>query len=223
MWITNTDRPGLKRNFIFPGRPDCIEGTDTQRRLFAKGRELFADGDPARFVYRVVRGAVRTSTLLPDARRQIHSFLFADEIFGFESTDRHSCTADAIQETVVETFRASDFNSLVGSSPVLADELIMALMASLERARGQMLMLARRDSREKLAIFLLELAARLNTDRLELVMSRADIADHLGMTRETVSRTLTSLARDGLIFLECAPCVILSDKKGLRRILLAER
>lgn len=224
MWIITTDRPSSNRTSILPaGRGGCEDAIGAQRRVFSKGSVLFASGDPVRYVYKIVRGAVRTSTLLPDARRQVHSFLFMEELLGLERNRKHSYTADAIQETVVDVFRQSDFHKLLETSPTLAEELVVVLMAGLERARDQMLMLARRDSREKVAIFLLELADRLKTDRLQLVMPRADIADYLGVTRETVSRTMASLARDGLICLKSAGRVVLCDKAGLSRILWLER
>lgn len=174
-----------------------------QRQAFAKGQDLFAEGGRADFFYLVVYGSVGSSKLLSDARRQIDSFHLAGDIFGYECGKAHSVTATALEDTKVVVFARSCFRDLMQADPALAEQLVSAMSANLQRARDHMLLLARKTPQEKLAMFLLDLAARLkNTKRITLPMYRADIADHLGLTKETVSRTMTRMARDGLIGLE---------------------
>jgi CRP/FNR family nitrogen fixation transcriptional regulator len=83
-----------------------------------------------------------------------------------------------------------------------------------------MLLLGRKTPMEKMAMFLLDIAGRLQKgDRFDLPMRRTDIADHLGLTKETVSRTLTQMERDGLIKLEAiGRTILLNDKASLRRL-----
>jgi CRP-like cAMP-binding protein len=86
-----------------------------------------------------------------------------------------------------------------------------------------LLLLATKSARERLVIFLLDIARRLRADRFSLPMPRTGIADHLGMTRETVSRTLSGLSREGLIRLESTDRVLLRDRTGLKRVMLEEK
>jgi len=191
-----------------------------QRQTLAKGQDLFAEGAPANFFYRILYGSVGSSKLLSDARRQIDSFHLAGEIFGYECGEVHGVTATTLEDTKVVVFPRSCFRDLMQGDPALAEQLVSAMSANLQRARDLMLLLARKTPQEKLAMFLLDLAARLkNTKRITLPMYRADIADHLGLTKETVSRTMTQMARDGLIGLEAiGRTVRLIDPVRLREL-----
>jgi CRP/FNR family transcriptional regulator, nitrogen fixation regulation protein len=190
------------------------------RRAFAKGEEVFADGEAADFFYKIISGTVRICKLLSDGRRQIDAFHFPGDIFGLESGDEHRFTAEAVESTVVMAFRRSRFASLIHDSPAFGEQLMGSMIASLERAHEHMVLLGRKTAQEKIATFLLEMANRLTKeDHFELPMQRMDIADHLGLTIETVSRTLTQMARDGLIRLAAAGrTIILSDKRGLKQL-----
>jgi CRP/FNR family nitrogen fixation transcriptional regulator len=191
-----------------------------ERRTFAKGEELFAEGDSADFFYKVVSGTVRTSKLLSDGRRQIDSFHLAGDIFGLEGAEDHGFTAEAVEDTTLLAFKRSCFRSLMQDYPAFAEQLMSSMMASLTRAHEHMLLLGRKTPQEKIAKFLIDIARRLQKgDRFDLPMQRADIADYLGLTKETVSRTLTQMARDGLIKLEAIGRTIrLNDKPGLRQL-----
>ena len=190
------------------------------RRRFAKGEELFAEGDAAEFFYRVVSGTVRTCKLLSDGRRQIDAFHFAGDLFGLENGQDHRFTAEAVEDAVVLAFRRNRFASLLHEDPAFGEQLISSMLTSLERASDHMMLLGRKTAQEKMATFLLDMAGRLSReDRVELPMQRTDIADHLGLTIETVSRTLTQMVRDGLIKLAAAGrTIILADKAALQQI-----
>jgi CRP/FNR family nitrogen fixation transcriptional regulator len=191
-----------------------------ERMTLAAGEELFVEGDPAEFFYKMVSGTVRTSKLLSDARRQIDSFHFVGDFFGFEGSEEHSFTAEAVEQATVIAFRRSSFRTLVRGYPEMADQLMSAMASSLQRARDHMLLLGRKTPQEKIAMFLLDTATRLrNGDRIDLPMRRADIADYLGLTKETVSRTLTQMSRDGLIRLEAiGRTVLLNDRATLQQL-----
>lgn len=190
------------------------------RRSFAKGEELFAEGEAADFFYQVVSGTVRVCKLLSDGRRQIDAFQLAGDIFGLESGVEHRFTAEAVEDTVVLAFRRGRFTSLLHDNPAFGDQLMASMMASLERAQDHMVLLGRKTAQEKIATFLLDLAGRMaKGDRLDLPMQRTDIADHLGLTIETVSRTLTQMVRDGFIKLGAAGRTItLTDKLALQQL-----
>jgi CRP/FNR family transcriptional regulator, nitrogen fixation regulation protein len=170
------------------------------RRAFARDEAIFVEGDNADLFYRVVTGAVRTYRLLSDGRRQIDAFHLAGDVFGFEAGDRHQCSAAAICDATVEVRRRSELRSAAGDAGYSA-ELMKAMMRRLEQAQSHMVLLGCKNAREKVATFLLGIAARAPSvgNRVELPMLRCDIADHLGLTIETVSRTIAELARDGVI------------------------
>jgi CRP/FNR family nitrogen fixation transcriptional regulator len=188
------------------------------RHRFVRGEEVFAEGEAGTFFYKVVSGTVRTGKLLADGRRQIDAFHLAGDVFGLESGDRHRFAAEAVDDVVVIAYRRSRFASLVHDDPAFGELLMASMLTSLDRAHDHMVLLGRKTALEKLASFLLDMARRsLGTDKVVLPMQRTDIADHLGLTIETVSRTLTQMVRDGLIRLaEAGRTVILADKAGLQ-------
>ncbi|MBD2749683.1 helix-turn-helix domain-containing protein [Microvirga sp. BT688] len=162
-------------------------------RSCAKDQEIFAEGDRAAFVYKVLSGVVRTSKLLSDGRRQIDAFHLAGDIFGIEAGDEYRFCAEAVVDCVVIAYRRNNLGT-TGNDAQLAQELTMGMMRSLIRAQNHMLLLGRKSALEKIATFLLDLAGRTaDGDAVDLPMSRTDIADHLGLTIETVSRSFTHL------------------------------
>ena len=167
------------------------------RRAFARDDEIFVEGDSAGVFYKLVTGAVRTYRLLSDGRRQIDAFHFAGDAFGLEGGDRHQCSAAAICDVTVEVWLRSELRTPAGDAGCSA-ELMTAMMRRLEQAQGHMVLLGCKNAREKVATFLLGIAARTPGlgNHIELPMMRCDIADHLGLTIETVSRTIAELARD---------------------------
>lgn len=186
---------------VMRGVANMRPGLAGQSQLLAKGEELFAEGDEADFFYKVVSGSIRSYKLLSDGRRQIDAFHLPGDIFGLEAGSEHRFTAEAVEGTTVLSFRRSRLAELTASDPAFGEQVMVSMMRSLERAQDHMLLLGRKTAQEKLATFLLDMADRIadGADHVDLPMQRADIADHLGLTIETVSRTLTQLARDHLI------------------------
>lgn len=190
-------------------------------RSFSKGEELFAEGDRAESFYEVRSGTVRTCKLLSDGRRLIDAFQFAGDIFGIEAGAEHRFSAEAIADVTVVAYRRSRLATMAEADPAFGDRVMQATLRSLERAQSHMLLLGRKTAREKMATFLLDMAERLSDDdeHFELPMQRTDIADHLGLTIETVSRTLTQFDRTGLIHLPASSrSVALCNKAALRRL-----
>jgi CRP/FNR family transcriptional regulator, nitrogen fixation regulation protein len=201
------------------GMPRGLEqGEHAARRSFARGEELFAEGDACTFFYKIVSGTVRTGKLLVDGRRQIDAFHLAGDVFGLESGGQHRFTAEAVDDVVVVAYRRSRFVSLVHDDPAFGDQLMSSMLTSLDRAHDHMVLLGRKTALEKLASFLLDMARRsCGTDKVVLPMQRTDIADHLGLTIETVSRTLSQMVRKGLIRLgETGRTIVLVNHAGLQ-------
>jgi CRP/FNR family nitrogen fixation transcriptional regulator len=194
--------------------------TGTQRVL-GKGEELFAEGDDAEYFYKVVSGAIRSYKLLSDGRRQIDAFHLAGDIFGLEIGEEHRFSAEAVGDAAVIAYRRTRLAALGEHDRSFAEQIMSATLRSLKRAQDHMLLLGRRTAQEKIATFLLDMAERISDDaqHFDLPMQRTDIADHLGLTIETVSRTLTQFARDGLIRLAASSrSVMLCNKAALRHL-----
>jgi CRP/FNR family nitrogen fixation transcriptional regulator len=185
-----------------PLRPDEPPGVTLR---LAKGKELFGEGEPAVHFYKVAIGTVRTYKVLSDGRRQIDSFHLAGDIFGIEAGSEHRFSAEAVNAATVIAWRRSRLDRLTREHPAFGEQVMASMIGGLERAHDHMLLLGRKKAPEKIATFLLQLAERVEEDEeLELPMQRSDIADHLGLTAETVSRTLTELSRQGLIKLDAS-------------------
>lgn len=187
-------------------------------RTFESGREIFAEGDPAISFYKIVSGVVRTSKLLNDGRRQIDAFHLAGDIFGMELGDEHRFSAEAVGETTVTVHRRYSFDAAASAEAPLAREVLASTMRMLERAQDHLVLLGRKTALEKVVTFLLDIIERSAAgDVIELPMSRLDIADHLGLTIETVCRTLTELERRKAIELPARRRVIILKNRALLR------
>ena len=166
------------------------------------GQTIVVERDPVEHYYRIVRGTVRLYRSLADGRRQVIDFLSARDCFGLTGLDCHAYSVEAVSRVVMIRYPRHLLEAAVQSDPGLASRLFRLACAELGRAQEQMLLLARKTAEERIASFLLRLA---QTDTgagqpvVTLAMSRLDIADHLGLTIETVSRTLSRFKRDGLI------------------------
>ena len=189
-------------------------------QILAKDEEIFAEGDSACHFYKVVAGTIRTYKLMSDGRRQIDAFHLPGDIFGIEIGDEHRFSADAVEQATIIAYRRAPLEAVTRQNPAFGDEVLNSMIRSLERAQDHMLLLGRKTAQEKIATFLLDLAERMHEDdRFELPMQRTDIADYLGLTIETVSRTLTQFARDGLIKLAASSRnVVLADRTALQRL-----
>jgi CRP/FNR family nitrogen fixation transcriptional regulator len=185
---------------------------------FPRNGEIFAESENSGYVYKVVSGVVRVSKLLPDGRRQISAFHLPGDMFGFEIGDIHHCSAEAVVPTKVVAFK---WQGLLGASAStsLVRELLTRTMIGLRHTQDHLLLLGRKNALERLAAFLLEMAARSGSaEILDLAMPRHDIADYLGLTLETVSRMFAELKERGQIKLESARRVRLLNMDKLRAI-----
>jgi CRP/FNR family transcriptional regulator, anaerobic regulatory protein len=174
--------------------------TSLQRK--ARGELLFAEGDEAKGVYEVVSGMLRLIKLLPDGRRQITGFLSAGHLVGLAPERVHVYTAEAVTEVTLCRYGRAAFERLIDDVPGFAKRLLAIASDELRASQDQILLLGRKTAAEKIASFLLQMAEQQNADHareIDLPMTRSDIADYLGVTIETVSRTLTKLKQDGLI------------------------
>jgi CRP/FNR family transcriptional regulator, nitrogen fixation regulation protein len=170
-----------------------------------RDQEIHGQGDRATSCYQILRGCVRIVKLMEDGRRQISEFVMAGDLFGFDALDTHDFAAEAVSDVVLRRYPRRMVDALADSNVSLARRLRDMTSGSLRRAHTRLVLLGRKTASERIATFLLEMAERLPQGRaevLDLPMSRTDIADHLGLTIETVCRVLAHLRRDGAIAIE---------------------
>lgn len=186
---------------------------------FAADRPIYGEGDEARSFYKVISGVVRTCRFLSDGRRQIDAFHMAGEVFGFDAGPDHRMSAEAVSDCTVVAYRRRGLEAMISHDEGLGRWFFSHVMNCLSLTREHSLLLGRGSAAQKISAFLLEAADRESSgDIVDLAMSRQDIADYLGLTIETVSRTLSQLERDGIIRLPTARRVELKHRRALRTL-----
>lgn len=200
--------PSVEKNLLF-GYPELVGSPFTYRRE----EEIFGEGEDADYVYRIDSGAVRSCKILPDGRRQINAFHIPGDLFGLEGGPTHRLTAEAVSDTTVVLFRRRQLETLAARDASIAFRLWTMTAKELRQAEDQMIRLGRRSAVERVAAFLVEMDRRFGgTGRIQLPMSRRDIADYLGLTLETVSRSLSQLQSKQALTLSCARLVQLNNR-----------
>ena len=186
---------------------------------FSSNEEIYGEAEPADYLYKVVSGAVRMYRVLNDGRRQIGAFYLPGDMFGLEpGEDQHASSAEAIGDVTVLVFKRSAVFALSAREPDVARQLWEMTARELHRAHNHMLLLIK-SAQERVASFLLEMAGRgSEADEVTLPMSRLDIADFLGLTIETVSRTITHLEHAHAIALTGSRRVALRNRAMLSRL-----
>jgi CRP-like cAMP-binding protein len=185
---------------------------------FARNTEIYGENEPADYLYKIVSGAVRTYKVLNDGRRQIGAFYLMGDIFGLEAGDEHTYSAEAISDAKVLVIKRSVLAALAARDNGVAHQLWTLTGCELQRVQDHILLLIK-TAQERVAGFLLEMANRLqDKNEVDLPMSRQDIADYLGLTIETVSRTLTHLEHTAAISLPTSRRIVLRNRAELRRL-----
>ena len=185
---------------------------------FARNAEIYGENEPADYLYKVISGTVRTYKILSDGRRQICGFYLPGDVFGLEMGEEHTFSAEAISDARVLVIKRSTVVGLAARDNEVARHLWALTSRELRRLQDHILLLIK-TAQERVASFLLEMASRTPAgNSVELPMSRQDIADYLGLTIETVSRTLTHLANTAAIELPSSRRVVIRNGLALRHM-----
>lgn len=177
----------------------------TARRIHVEsGAEIVAQGGQAAYCFIVLSGCVRTVALMEDGRRQVGAFYLPGDIFGWDFLGEYDMSAEAVIPSVLGRISLRNVEQMADQDPALARAFRRLAVEQLRQAREHMVMLSRMTALERIASFLAEMASRSGRagQAVSLPMGRADIADHLGLTVETVCRSLGQLRRAGTIGLE---------------------
>jgi CRP/FNR family nitrogen fixation transcriptional regulator len=185
---------------------------------FERNAEIYGEGEPSEYVYKVISGAVRTYRVLSDGRRQISAFYLPGDVFGLDLAREHAASAEAVAKSKVLFVRRSALLQVAQRNEAVTREIFEVASRELRRAQDHALVLIR-SANERIAGFLLEMAQRLpKSEALELPMSRQDIADYLGLIIETVSRTLTQFEENDTIKLIASRRIVLSNRSALKEL-----
>ncbi len=204
---------------------------DVSQRLFCIGsvrsvpakEMVFCQGEPADHVYEVIEGVLKLYILTADGRMQITGFAYPGQILALDADTAYSTAAEAVSHAKLCQYPRAKFERVIDDHPQLARQIFAIVAQDLTAARGQMLLLGRKSATEKIASFLLHLAER-NEARgddpttIDLPMSRGDIGDYLGLTIETVSRTITRLRQLGILDLHQHRKIRLRDMNRLENL-----
>lgn len=207
--------PPVSANDI--GGPALASNANVKR--FKAGETLYVEGDEAPYCYQIVSGVAKEYNTLEDGRRQVADFYGVGELFGISEIDEQLHTAEAITDCAVRCYPRDLFLRAVAASPTLSQIFLDTLMTRLHRTRERMIMLGRMSAIQRVAAFLLRLCAEQDsTDNIRFLMSRQDIADHLGLTIETVCRALTEMKKRGVLVFETARLFSIPDEDALEDI-----
>jgi len=192
-----------------------------ERKKFDKDTEIYAEGSRSKWWYQVISGSVRLVTLLADGRRHIGNFCLEGDCFGFELGGSRIFAAEAIEDCIVYRYPRQSIGRLIAEFPHVAQQLWNITLRDLAHAQAQTAILGRMTAPMRLASFLLDLSMRNGfATLLDLRMPRADVADYLGLTVETVCRVLSRFAELKLIAIPNVNQIELIDMHALETIFL---
>jgi len=207
----------VEQNLPLPNADPIVP---TQSRAIKAGAYLFHEGDDATRIYQVVSGVLRLTRVMEDGRRQVIAFGYPGDIVGFPACGQHHTDCNALTPATVIPYRRDMLETGEGD-PELHRTLLQAALREISNMQDHFMMLGRKSATEKVSSFLSVLADRVgapmgNYTQVDLPMSRSDIADFLGLTTETISRTLTQLRKSRIIALENIHTVIILKPETLR-------
>jgi len=197
-------------------------------RRLSRGDRLFRAGDMFESLYAVRIGFLKSSALSPDGHEQVMGFHMAGELVGLDgiSDGTHTCEAVALEDSDVCVIPYAGIEAIASAVPKLRNHFHKVMCREIVREHGVMLLLGTMHADERLAVFLLNLSLRFEArgySRTEFVlrMTRAEIGSFIGLKLETVSRTLSRFAQDGLLEVNQKHIRIV-DPDGLRAIASGE-
>ena len=174
------------------------------RETLDVGEGLFWEGDRAQHIFEITEGVLRIFKIIADGRRVITGFLYAGDMVGLSLKNVYLYSAEAVTPVKVRRLTRKAFQDAIENSPELRPQLFALMCDEMAAAQDQMVLLSRKSAEERLCSFLMMLGQRQSGQTqmprtVELAMSRQDMADYLGLTIETVSRTVTKLIQRGII------------------------
>lgn len=193
-------------------------------RSFEAGQTIVWAGDPMEFVASVVSGVATLTQTMEDGRRQMVGLLLPSDFVGRPGRKSAAYDVVAVTDMVMCCFRTRPFEQLMRDTPHIGERLLEMTLDELDAAREWMLVLGRKNAREKIASMIAIIARRDASLKLrksegrvsvDLPLTREAMSDYLGLTLETVSRQISALKKDGIIVLEGTRHIIIPDYNRL--------
>ena len=191
-----------------------------QRRPLSKNADLYRMGERFDTLFAVRTGAFKTVLITDDGTEQITGFALAGDLLGLDAlhSGQHPVSAVALETSSVCAVPYAHVDDLAGRLPTFRQHMMSVMSHELAHDEHLHALLGQRTAEQRLTTFLVTLSERhrargLAADRFHLPMSRADIANHLGLTQETISRLLTQLRRRGVIHLHTRDLHILAPDR----------
>ncbi len=190
-----------------------------RKQMAPAGKELVGEGESVDQFANVMSGVVKLTKTLSDGRQQIVGLQFAPDFLGRPFRSQSAIAAEAATDVELCSFPRRAIERLLADQPQLEHLLLDQTLKELDQARDWMVMLGRKTAAEKISSFLLMIARNIDPVRdpatrsasFDLPLSRAEIADFLGLTIETVSRQLSKLRAEGVIRIEHSRHVTVDD------------
>lgn len=222
--LHQTQIPTRKSSFAASINPTPKQNLDSPLEMmgsqmrFGRNAEIYGEAEPAEYLYKVISGAVRTYKVLADGRRQIGGFYLPGDIFGLEAGTEHTFSAEAVSDSNVLVIKRSAVMDLAARDSSVSQQLWTVTGHELQRAQDHVMLLIK-SAQERVAGFLVEMAKRApGASTIQLAMSRQDIADYLGLTIETISRTLTQFEKSAAIALPTSRQIEIRNRAALARL-----
>jgi CRP-like cAMP-binding protein len=223
MYVTIPDKQTIE-NLVAPLASSTPKTAETRLK---PGGYLYFEGDHVDWLYQVTSGVLRLTRLLEDGRRQVIAFGYPGDIIGFPANGQHHTDCESLTDARLQPFRRAHLESGEGD-PALHGALLQAALREISAMQDHFMMLGRKSATEKLASFLCVLSERVGEDlgiyrQITLPMSRSDIADFLGLTTETVSRTFTQMRKSKIIVIDNNHTIIIQKPTALLSLSLGDR
>ena len=215
-------RPNIPQGWIDADDPQAVRSLLALRRgpvSHQRNKVIFLESEPVEYIFFLIEGVVRLCRTFKDGKRSIVNFHVAGDFFGFDGGRTHSLCAEAATDARVLALKHSAVLNLAARNGQVANLLLANTTKDLRRLREHAVLMSR-DAQCRLATFFIDLAVRTGkTQNLDLPMSHQDIADHLGLTIETVSRVITEFERAGWIARVSPRALILRNRAPLERMM----
>jgi CRP/FNR family transcriptional regulator len=224
MFLTSYNRERSTANLLQQAEPETLSGLFSRQPVecLQPGQSIFFEGDEAKHVFEVAEGALRIFRIISDGRRVITGFVFEGDLLGVSLKGNYLYSAEAIVGTKIRRLTRRNFEAAVQESEELRPQLFERVCDEMAAAQDQMVLLSCKSAEERLCTFLLKHLRRAAAKNgvqsmVALPMTRQDMADYLGLTIETVSRTITKLTNKGVL-----GCVGRHSVKIIKPMLLAQ-
>jgi CRP/FNR family nitrogen fixation transcriptional regulator len=200
-----------------PTVKDALSALQPGTRRFRRNQVIASEGEAADYIFVVVNGVVRKCKNFEHGGRSVVAFYLRGDLFGW-SEEKHSLSVEAASNAAVMFVKRSALISLAKRDSDVAGLLLDIATSQLRRAQ-QHALLMNMMAKSRVASFLVDLGQRSRAGNLiKLPMSHQDIADHLGLKIETLSRTITELERGGIVYRSGARSLTVDNARLLRQI-----